>query len=64
MNLEKIGMAGHSYGAITTQALCGQAFGVAGPRFADKRIDPDLQLAPANPNQAILKIPLVTSGCR
>lgn len=55
MNLEKIGMAGHSYGAITTQALCGQAFGVAGPRFADKRIDAGLPLSPSKPKRGDAK---------
>lgn len=55
MNLEKIGMAGHSYGAITTQALCGQVFGSAGPRFADKRIDAGLPLSPSKPKRGDAK---------
>jgi predicted dienelactone hydrolase len=49
MNLEKIGMSGHSYGAVTTQALCGQVFAAAGARYADKRIDAGLALSPSPP---------------
>lgn len=49
MDLTKIGMAGHSYGAITTQGLCGQVFGAMGPRFVDKRIDAGLPLSPSKP---------------
>lgn len=51
MNLKKIGMAGHSYGAVTTQAVCGQVFGSAGARFADKRIDAGLALSPSQPRK-------------
>ena len=47
MNLEKIGLGGHSFGALTTQALCGQSFGIREPRFADKRIDAGLALSPS-----------------
>jgi predicted dienelactone hydrolase len=51
MDLSSIGMAGHSYGAVTTQALCGQSFGTAGPTFADPRIDAGLPLSPSPPNR-------------
>ncbi|BCX47936.1 dienelactone hydrolase protein [Haloferula helveola] len=50
MDLEHIGMAGHSYGAVTTQAVCGQVFGIAGAKFADSRIDAGLALSPSPPN--------------
>lgn len=49
MDLEHIGMAGHSYGAVTTQALCGQAFAVRGRSFADERIDAGVALSPSPP---------------
>ena len=49
MNLEKIGMAGHSYGAVTTQALCGQVYRARGKAFADERIDAGLALSPSPP---------------
>ncbi|MEM7383807.1 MAG: dienelactone hydrolase [Verrucomicrobiota bacterium] len=52
LNLKKIGMAGHSYGAHTTQAICGQAFGRAGPRYRDQRIDAGLALSPGAPKRA------------
>ncbi|MFC7337995.1 alpha/beta hydrolase family protein [Haloferula chungangensis] len=50
-DLSKIGMAGHSYGAVTTQALCGQNFGPLGPAYADPRIDAGLALSPSEPKQ-------------
>ena len=49
MNLEKIGMAGHSYGAVTTQAICGQHYGLGGARYVDERIDAGLALSPSIP---------------
>jgi len=49
LDLDHVGLGGHSYGAVTTQALCGQAFGAAGPRFADSRIDAGLALSPSPP---------------
>ncbi|MDB4259779.1 hypothetical protein N9821_01370 [Akkermansiaceae bacterium] len=55
MNLEKIGLGGHSYGAVTTQALCGQSFGAVGARFADKRIDAGLALSPSIPKRGDAK---------
>lgn len=51
MDLGKVGMSGHSYGAVTTQAVCGQVFGAAGARFADKRIDAGLALSPSPPQR-------------
>lgn len=49
MDLGNIGMAGHSYGAITTQALCGQSYRIRGQAFADDRIDAGLALSPSPP---------------
>lgn len=48
-DLTKIGMAGHSYGAVTTQALVGQDFGPLGQKYADPRIDAGLALSPSVP---------------
>lgn len=66
LDLEHVGMAGHSFGAVTTQAVAGQAFGPAGPRFADARIDAALALSPSAPrvgdaNQAFgkMKLPIL-----
>ncbi|GHC39843.1 alpha/beta hydrolase family protein [Roseibacillus persicicus] len=49
MNLERIGVGGHSYGAVTTQAIAGQRFGPLGARYADERIDAALALSPSAP---------------
>ncbi len=49
MDLGNIGMAGHSYGAVTTQALCGQSYKIRGQAFADDRIDAGLALSPSPP---------------
>jgi predicted dienelactone hydrolase len=39
VNVERIGMSGHSFGAVTTQATSGQSFPIFGQRYTDKRID-------------------------
>jgi predicted dienelactone hydrolase len=51
MNLSRIGMSGHSYGAITTMALSGQQ--VAGGRFSfvDRRITASIAYSPSKPRQ-------------
>lgn len=48
MNLDKIGMAGHSFGAVTTQALSGQKFIRGLISLADERIKAALILSPSN----------------
>lgn len=61
LDFKKVGISGHSYGATTTQALCGQLFPPIGgttarpkswvmsPQFADPRIDAGLPLSPSAP---------------
>lgn len=51
INLEKIGMAGHSFGAMTTQALSGQEFGFGWRLFTDDRIDAALAMSPSAPRR-------------
>ncbi|WP_442484773.1 alpha/beta hydrolase family protein [Aeoliella sp. SH292] len=48
MDLEHVGMSGHSFGAVTTQAVSGQAF-VAGRTLADPRIDAAVMMSPSTP---------------
>ncbi len=48
LDLKRIGMAGHSFGAVTTQALCGQAF-PAGQSFTDPRIQAAVIMSPSGP---------------
>ncbi len=51
LDLEHIGMSGHSYGAITTQAVAGQKFPFS-QNFYDKRIDAFLAMSP-NPGKGL-----------
>lgn len=46
LNLERIGMSGHSFGAVTTQAICGQRF-LGRPMFEDTRLTAALPLSPS-----------------
>ena len=49
LDLEKIGMAGHSFGAVTTQGVSGETFGWGGAKFTDPRIKAALCLSPSSP---------------
>ncbi len=52
MDLTKLGMSGHSYGAITTMALAGQGFGPGGGfSFGDDRISAAIAYSPSKPKQ-------------
>ncbi|WP_424192394.1 alpha/beta hydrolase family protein [Ampullimonas aquatilis] len=46
-DLAHIGMAGHSFGAITTQAIAGQQMGPFGNRAADARIGAAIAFSPS-----------------
>jgi predicted dienelactone hydrolase len=48
MDLSRIGMSGHSFGAITTQAVSGQRYR-AGQSFTDPRIKAALPMSPSSP---------------
>lgn len=48
LDLEHIGMSGHSFGAHTTQAVSGQKFPL-GKGFVDKRIDAAIAFSPSSP---------------
>jgi predicted dienelactone hydrolase len=50
LDLSKVGMSGHSFGAVTTQALSGQLFPL-GKRFTDARIKAALVLSPSVPRR-------------
>jgi len=51
MDMEHIGIGGHSYGALTTQALAGQSFGRRGPVYFDQRIDAGFAMSPSIPRR-------------
>jgi len=72
MDLEHIGMSGHSFGANTTQCVSGQAFAGARVSFLEPRIDASLMMSPSapaigNPSDAFatIRIPcLLMTGTR
>jgi predicted dienelactone hydrolase len=49
MDLGRVGMSGHSFGAVTTQAVSGQAFGGLGPLYTDRRIKAAIAFSPSSP---------------
>lgn len=51
LDLGKVGMAGHSFGALTTQGVSGQTFPWVGTKFTDPRIKAALCLSPSVPER-------------
>lgn len=52
LDMSRVGMSGHSYGAITTMALAGQGFGPMGRMtFDDARIKAAIVYSPSKPRQ-------------
>lgn len=49
LNLEKIGMSGHSFGANTTQSVAGQVFPLVKVNFTEPRITAALMMSPGPP---------------
>jgi predicted dienelactone hydrolase len=49
LDLEHVGMCGHSFGAVTTQAVGGQSFPLQGRKFFDARIDAALPMSQTPP---------------
>jgi len=47
LDLDKLGMSGHSYGAVTAQALGGQSARLVGQRYREDRIKAALLLSPS-----------------
>ncbi|QDU55619.1 alpha/beta hydrolase family protein [Aeoliella mucimassa] len=50
LDLDHVGMSGHSFGAVTTQAVAGQAFG-GRSLFAESRIDAAVLMSPSTPRR-------------
>jgi predicted dienelactone hydrolase len=50
LDLKKVGMSGHSFGAVTTEAVSGQRLPVGGQKFTDPRIKAALVLSPSTPH--------------
>ena len=49
LDLAHIGMSGHSFGAVTTQAVSGESFRLVGTRFTDPRIKAACMFSPSAP---------------
>ena len=49
LNLNKVGMSGHSFGAITTEAVSGESLPAGGQRFLDPRINAAIAFSPSAP---------------
>ncbi len=49
MDLAKIGMSGHSFGAVTTEAVSGETFSVSGTKLTDARIRAAVIMSPSTP---------------
>lgn len=51
LNLDEVGMSGHSFGAVTTQAVSGQRFPRTTSSLTDKRIKAAIAFSPSAPRQ-------------
>jgi hypothetical protein len=51
LDLAHVGMSGHSFGALTTQAVSGQRVPLAGDRFVDARITAAIAMSPSKPRR-------------
>lgn len=51
MDLKRIGMSGHSFGAVTTQGVSGQRTILGTDRFTDRRIKAALAMSPSSPRE-------------
>lgn len=49
LDLDRVGMSGHSFGAQTTQAVSGQSYPLVGRRFTDPRIKAAVVMSPGTP---------------
>jgi len=49
LDLKKIGMSGHSFGAVTTEAVSGETMPVGGQTFTDPRIQAAIAFSPSIP---------------
>jgi len=49
LDTKHVGMAGHSFGAVTTQAVSGQSYAGRGPALTDPRIAAALAMSPSSP---------------
>ena len=55
MDLNKVGMSGHSFGAVTTEAVSGETFPMIGQKFTDSRIKAAIIFSPSAPRGSSAK---------
>lgn len=51
VNVERVGMSGHSFGGHTTQAVSGQNFPAGGQRLTDARVKAAIVMSPSSPER-------------
>jgi predicted dienelactone hydrolase len=51
LDMKRVGMSGHSFGAVTTQAVSGQSVPLAGQRLTDARIRAAIAFSPSKPRR-------------
>jgi len=51
LDLARVGMSGHSFGAVTTQAVSGQSSRLGGHRLTDPRIRAAIAFSPSSPRR-------------
>ena len=49
LDLKKIGMSGHSFGAVTTEAVCGETLPLEDQKFTDPRLTAAIAFSPSPP---------------
>jgi predicted dienelactone hydrolase len=52
VDMSRVAMSGHSFGAVTTQAVSGQTVGRGNISFTDRRIKAAIIMSPSTPRQA------------
>jgi predicted dienelactone hydrolase len=55
LDLEHVGMSGHSFGAVTTQAVSGQRYPLSATSLSDKRIAAAIAFSPSAPRAGDVK---------
>lgn len=53
LDLDHVGMSGHSFGAVTTQAVSGQRYPAGGRSLTDKRIRAAIAFSPSGPRGGV-----------
>jgi predicted dienelactone hydrolase len=56
LDLAHVGMSGHSFGAVTTQAVSGQSFPIVRTSYTDQRITAAIAFSPRGANRGITAV--------